>query len=238
MPYYDAPNAFYDAPNVFYDKVSVTPNRRKPMAARIRLTLSRLNAVETEETARSLALGFTNNVADFATPTPAVAAVLADVDELQALIAEANSADQIARAKRAARDQKADAVKVHLGNWVRYAELTTDDPIKLGNVGFDLRAEPQPSGPMPQVQALALTAGDIDGELDAQWDPVPNARSYEVQVSPDPVTPTSWVSEPTATRSKTTIGGLTSGAKMWVRVRAIGAQGPGNYSDVAAKIVP
>ncbi len=85
---------------------------------------------------------------------------------------------------------------------------------------------------------LSITAGDNAGELDLQWDPVAGAKTYEVQISPDPVTATSWVSQPSVTRSKTVILGLTSGARMWARVRAVNAAGQGAWSDVATKIVP
>ena len=70
-------------------------------------------------------------------------------------------------------------------------------------------------------------------------DPEPVARSYEVEISVDPVSATSWQKKPTAPKSSGTIVGLTSGARMWVRVRAIGADPqPGPWSDPAAKTVP
>ena len=42
----------------------------------------------------------------------------------------------------------------------------------------------------------------------------------------------------TVTKSKATVTGLTSGTKYWFRVRAIGATGPGPWSDPATKIAP
>ena len=84
-----------------------------------------------------------------------------------------------------------------------------------------------------------LTAGDNDGTLDVAFDPEPAAKSYEVEVSVDPVSSTSWQKKMTLPKSSGTITGLTSGARMWVRVRAIGADPqPGPWSDPAAKTVP
>jgi len=40
------------------------------------------------------------------------------------------------------------------------------------------------------------------------------------------------------TKSKTAVTELTSGARMWARVRAVNAAGQGAWSDVATKIVP
>jgi outer membrane protein assembly factor BamB len=88
------------------------------------------------------------------------------------------------------------------------------------------------------VANLAITSGDSAGELDLQWDPIPGAKTYEIQTSPDPMTSTSWTSQPSVTKSKTVILGLTSGARVWARVRAVNAAGQGAWSDPATKIVP
>ena len=40
------------------------------------------------------------------------------------------------------------------------------------------------------------------------------------------------------TAAHVTITGLTSGSRVWVRVRAIGTKGEGPWSDPATKIVP
>ena len=68
---------------------------------------------------------------------------------------------------------------------------------------------------------------------------VRGAKSYEIQISADPPTPTSWTAKMTASKSSATIQGLTSGAKLWARVRAVGADNqPGPWSDPATKVVP
>ena len=84
-----------------------------------------------------------------------------------------------------------------------------------------------------------LTEGDNDGTLDFGFDKEDLAYSYEIEISVDPVSPTSWQKKMTVTKSSGTITGLTSGARMWVRVRAIGAHpNPGPWSDPAVKTVP
>jgi len=53
------------------------------------------------------------------------------------------------------------------------------------------------------------------------------------------MTPTSWTFKMSATRSSATVAGLTSGAKMRARVRAIGASNSiGLWSGPATKAVP
>jgi len=96
-----------------------------------------------------------------------------------------------------------------------------------------------PIGTPTQVLNLVLTEGDFEGTLDAAWDRVRGASSFEIQTSVDPITPTSWAFKQSASKSSATISGLTSGAKLWVRVRAIGAGNtPGPWSDPATKVVP
>jgi hypothetical protein len=106
------------------------------------------------------------------------------------------------------------------------------------SAGFSVKTSSAATTPPAQVQNLSLTASDSAGELDAQWDPLPRVKSYEIEISPDPITPTSWSPRPGVPNSKAMLTGLTSGARVWVRVRALGAGGQGAWSDPATKIVP
>lgn len=123
-----------------------------------------------------------------------------------------------------------------LGSYVQ--NKSKGDAAVIANAGFDVAGARTPAPPVSQVLNLVLTVGDFTGALDAAWDRDPSAKSYEVQVSVDPMTDATWAYRLTAPKSSTTITGLTSGAKMWVRARAIGSDGPGAWSDPAVKIVP
>jgi hypothetical protein len=49
----------------------------------------------------------------------------------------------------------------------------------------------------------------------------------------------SWACKKTAVKSSATVEGFTSGARMWLRVRAVGADNAtGPWSDPAVKTVP
>ena len=85
-------------------------------------------------------------------------------------------------------------------------------------------------------ERIVIRQDDKDEVVIAKSD---NRLSYEIQTSVDPVTATSWAFKQTATKSSATPAGLTSGTKIWVRVRAIGAGNtPGPWSDPATKVVP
>ena len=91
----------------------------------------------------------------------------------------------------------------------------------------------------PPVLNLVLDASEFDGALEAAWDPVRGAASYELQTSVDPVTASSWAFREVSIKSTIHLNTFTSGAKMWVRVRAIGADNnKGPWSDPSAKTVP
>jgi hypothetical protein len=106
------------------------------------------------------------------------------------------------------------------------------------SVGFSTRGAAVGIASLSKVANLSLTTGDNKGEVDAHWNRVAGANSYEVQWSPDPFTDASWKNCTGVTKSKTALTGMTSGSKIWVRVRAIGASGPGAWSNEVLITVP
>jgi len=132
-----------------------------------------------------------------------------------------------------------ESVLTQRGNYVELTAANAADPVAvIESANFSSRASKTPAGIPAQVMNLSVTAGDHDGELKAQWDPVPGSKTYEVQTSPDPFTATSWSRTKSVTKSMVVLAGFTSGARIWVRVRAIGSGGEGNYSSEISKIVP
>ena len=102
-----------------------------------------------------------------------------------------------------------------------------------------MRATPAPVGAMTLVLTLVATASEFEGALDVSRDSVRGAGSYEIHTSADPVTGTSWAFKDVSNKSSITLNSFTSGAKVWVRVRAIGADNnKGPWSDPAGKTVP
>ena len=144
-----------------------------------------------------------------------------------------------AEAATTTRDADTATLKGLLRQLASYVENASGgDAAKIESAGMGVRADATvPVGPMPQVMDLVLTAGDFDGTLDAMWHPVRGVTSYELQTSPDP--PSSWTAKMASGKSSATIEGLTSATKLWVRVRAMGADNkPGPWSDPATKVVP
>ncbi len=124
-----------------------------------------------------------------------------------------------------------------LGDYVQNA--SGGDAVKIESAGMDVRAAAAPVA-MTKVLDLAVSEGDNPGSLDAMWKPVRGARSYEIQVNTvNPDVEANWSFKKSTSKSSDTVAGLTSGAKAWVRVRAIGGHDDaGPYSDPATKVVP
>ena len=106
------------------------------------------------------------------------------------------------------------------------------------SAGLPVRAPRTPASVPGPVMNLSMTGGDNAGELDLQWDPTAGAARYEGQLCATSDFAAGIITLPSVSKSKTAALGLTSGAKMWARVRALNAAGPGAWSDVATKIVP
>ncbi len=206
--------------------------------AKVKLNLSKLSIEDKITLGNNIKTSMTGN-ANFTTPNPTLAAYGTLITNLTnanaAYVAGVSSTKTLLLARNAAET----AFDAGTTLEAAYAENASGgDPVKLQSGGFNLKSASSPVGMPDQVANLSATAGDADGEIDLQWDPVTGAKSYNVLASPDPITSTSWVNKPSVTKSKTAVTGLTSGARLWFKVAAVGAAGVGAFSDPATKIAP
>ena len=236
MANYDTPGLTFDSGALYDDPSLPQPNKKR--MAKLKLNLSTLGDDQLIQKANDLKTALTGN-ANFTTPLPSLASVTTLITTGQTKLTAFNTAQAVAKQTTTDKNTALDALRAALATWGEYVQLTSGgDASKIQSAGMDVQSARTPTVTPNQVANLAITAGDNAGELDLQWDPLPNAKTYEIQTSPDPVTATSWVSQPSVTKSQTAIMGLTSGARMWARVRAVNAAGQGAWSDVASKIVP
>ena len=180
--------------------------------------------------------------ANFTTPLPASTAFSPVLTAFETALAQFNTAQQDAKQATTVKDAARAALEDILTQRGNYVELTAagmaNSAAVVESSGFSVKS-PAGASQMPDMVAnLSITAGDSAGELDLQWDPANGARAYEIELSPDPITATSWSSRPGVTKSQTVALGLASGTRMWARVRGVGPGGVGPWSDTATKIVP
>jgi len=206
--------------------------------ASIKLNFSRLSVPEKIALTRRIVTRMTGN-ARFTTPHPPLQVIAQAADDLEEAENIAQAARQEAKAKTTIRNNKEDDLGGALNQAVGYVtSVSGGDEEFIESAGMDLRATPGTSTPPTQPAALSATAGDHDGTMDLSWDPVVEATSYVIEMSPDPPTATSWGHKGVSTKSTFTVPGLTSGARLWFRVAAVNPNGQGPWSDPATKIVP
>lgn len=204
--------------------------------AKVKLGVYHLPLLEKIELARQIVTKLTGNAA-FTTPVPALLVVSGTANTAEAAYNEAQAAQLTSKQKTAAQDAQETALNAVLTQLAAYVESASGgDEAKILSTGLSVRSAPVSIGTPAQVQALAATAGDDEGEIDLSWDAAAGAKSYSIELSTvggtGPWTPCRIV-----TKSSATVDGLTPGARVWFRVNAIGTAGSSPWSDPATKMV-
>jgi hypothetical protein len=173
------------------------------------------------------------------TPFPWIATLQAvydtGVDKVNAVTAAEDNLAML----RAERDEHIAYARLTMANYIQAVEaICASDPVKLQSFGLALRSPASPPQPCGTVTGLKTSTGDDEGAMGLKWTRDLFADAYEIQISPDPITATSWTPVMNVSRAKAQLTGLPSGQKRWVRVRAFNAQGPGSWSDPSCRMVP
>ena len=207
MPFYDAPTLTYDS-GALYDDLSPLPQPKKKIMAKVKFSLKDVPDTDAIQTCNNMKTALTGN-ASFATPVPSLTTFGTAITTAQTKLTASDNAAQASKQATADKDAAMDALKALAMQLAGYVDLTAaGDESKILSAGLDVRSAKTPQSVPKQVANLSVTAGDNDGSLDAHWDPLGNAKSYEVQTSADPFTSTSFVTRDTVTKSSTTIDGL------------------------------
>ena len=207
--------------------------------SKIRLNLSRLTIPEKLAKGQQIITALTGN-ASFPTPTPPLTTVSGAANELKTAADELQAVTQTRKEKASVQTQKEDDFDQLFTQLAAYVESVAGSNEQLIlSAGMDVRAPASAmTTPPGQPQGLTATAADHDGELDLSWDTVPGAKSYIIERSGDPGTPTTWSHVGVSTRSNFTAQGLASGTRYWFRVAAVNSNGQSGWSDPAMKIAP
>lgn len=118
-------------------------------------------------------------------------------------------------------------------------ELSADGNLVMLNAcGFDLKAKPTRSTtPLPAPTNLRVSTTGTSGEAMCKCKAVPLADSYECGWALDPMLGP-WTQIPPVSNSQAVLfTELGRGKDYYFRIRAIGANGPSGWSDVATMMV-
>jgi hypothetical protein len=204
---------------------------------KVKLDFSPLPLAEKPLRAQQIVASLTGSPT-FTTPNPPLAQITAAAAALQAIIIEAQSLRQAARAKVVEQNEQEAALNKMMSQLAAYIDnVAAGDEKLILKSGFSVRAVAVETGGLAPPSGLSATEGDHEGEIDLHWNRVNHARSYVIERSADPPTDTSWTHAKSVSISSATIGGLTRGAKYWFRVAAITSDSQSGWSDPSTRIV-
>ncbi len=115
--------------------------------------------------------------------------------------------------------------------------VTPNDLVALSTTGLPLRTNPTPVGPLPPPGNLRASMSEMEGQIDLVWDAVHGASSYIVDCK-EHDTPQSWQQVKVVKQVRCASTDHTPGKIYAFRVRALGPQGEGPWSDEAVKMSP
>lgn len=200
--------------------------------------LNSMTDVQVIQFAKQIQTALTGN-ANVPAPNPALSTLQTLIATAESTIDTYEAEKAILRSKKNLRDEAMKALCNGLRLEADTVQAATGgDPDKMATTGFRASKRPTPVGTPAQVTRLVLEAAPIEGTLKACWKPVRGVKVYELESSPDPVGANTWTYKGTVTKAKAAINSFVSGTRIWLHVRAIGAAGPGPWSDPAVKTVP
>jgi hypothetical protein len=208
--------------------------------SRIAKNTAKLNAAQL---GNKLQLSLTAIAANPAPFTGATAVLALGQTKYDALIASdtlvATLKMQMAQAREARRQAIADTIKYYEESLMHYVNgIAMGEASIILLAAMDVVGVPTPPPTMLKVEGVTLDAGEADGSAFADWDAEGGARWYELETSPDPMSPASWVAYKNVATVGLLLTGLPSLQKRWVRVRAVNSVNAGAWSDPACCTIP
>jgi hypothetical protein len=194
---------------------------------------TRTRDTDLDNKADSIIKALTGNP-NFPTTNPTLATVQTSLTAFEQALAlpEGNARDEQVLATR-------QDLTSNLEKLARNLELTPNvTDAMLATTGFDMRQTPTRTGaPVDAPTNLRAKATGTMGSVQLLCDPSGRAKSYEAQYTLDPNNGP-WIDAGTfANTRRIIINGLTRGKDHYFRVRAIGPDGPGAWSDPATIMV-
>jgi hypothetical protein len=224
----------YDTPGLLWDGDAPSTPKKMPITKAV-IDFTPYTAADLAPIAQQIHDKMTLNAATFPAPPTTMAALQTLVTTFSTkLAAKASRATADIIAFNVARHDLEVALG-HLGNYVN--TVANGDPVIVEKSGFPSYQTGQPADPTPPAAPsdLRLRAGDLSGEIVARYRPAREKSFNEVQkCTGDPAVEANWEHAAMVGGGKATIGSLTPGALIWIRVRTCGLKGVmGAWSDPA-----
>jgi hypothetical protein len=201
------------------------------MKLKVSLGLADMTTSEKIEAARQFVTSMTGN-ANFTTPFPSLTTVTNAANALEVAYNNAKVGGPEQTALMYDREEALDKELVQLGSYVEYIANGNEAIILSANMNVKKKGQGQPF-------VLKVTNGADTGEVIITCPSIPGA-AYKWQIKQNPLNTTDdsgWNDLKTITIAKTTVSGLSPGAKYWFRVATIIKENAGDWSDPVSIIV-
>ncbi len=208
------------------------------MAAKVKLSLGKLSTSQLIGLSQQITGAMTGNP-DFPTPNPPLATIVTATGELETASNAVNTARIESKNRTIVMNEQADKLRALLSQLGSYVEnIAGGKQVLITGAGMDVQAA-RSNAPVPDVlTGFEATTGDSDGEINLGWNSLAGAVSYVVERSLNAPPNAAWEHQAATTKSNLTVEGLTSGARYWFRVAAVGTKGQGGWSDISTRIAP
>ena len=196
---------------------------------KVRLGLKDKTILEKCELAYTISTHCTGN-ANFVTPNPKLAVVVAAADAARAAFDAAQGGGHQLKQTMHQRETDLDNLLVAFADYID--NIAQGNELIILSAGVDTSKDPEPSGPTDQVTGLVATPTKKEGEVMLRFKKVKKAIVYAVyggQTADGPYTQIKIISA-----TKFLVTDLQSLLKHWFRIQAIGRGGKeGPFSDPA-----
>jgi hypothetical protein len=120
-----------------------------------------------------------------------------------------------------------------------YVESKAEGDLELiRSSGMEVRADSVPVG-IPGKTVFKWVRESLNpGEIKLRWERVRGAKVYNVELTENIESGSTWRVYDSTTRITILVNGLKSGTKYWFRVQAIGSAGKGEFSEPITKYAP
>jgi|GEM_PF-889078 len=245
VPRFDEPGVFFDDPLIRYDdprSYQEILNSLNPSTAMFDVVVDLKDLTVPALISRVRAIiTATSGEAAFSTLADKLTALGTKVDTLEADESALRAAENAVKTATDTRDDSLDDVMAAANELGVSIGMTATTEAQVNATLMRVKSGPKPK-PIPNTPTgLELKMGDEDGELSGQCDGQPGVvEHYEIQyTTSDPLSSSpGWQFADTSRKSRFDLQGLPSGAKVWVRLRAVNARGKSGWSDPACKRVP
>ena len=193
---------------------------------KVKIYFGKLSIPEKIQKARNLVARMDANSL-FPSPQPALAEISTGAAALEQAYEEALNRGRIEVAAMKQLESILKNLIVSLAGYVQ--SISRGDEAVILSSGFDVQADKSRPGEIATPSNINGAIGRREGEVFLNWDRVPGAKAYHVQMSRDGLN--DWTPCGSATRSRMRLSGLDSAARYFFRVAAIGPLGQSGWSD-------